>query len=135
MKVVIEAYWFWGVLLYISQVLNNQNALIVQSILQNMVKKIRIHFHHHHQARLIHYFGWEQTPLLMWVRPGYFINWVRCAWPGQNVTRLTQITRMAWPGFNPRLDNLVSFHMHTHIYIYISMLQTKAISLKNQTHT
>ena len=43
-----------------------------------------IHFHHHRQACLIHYFGWEQTPLLMhviqcriWVRSGYFINRVR----------------------------------------------------------
>ena len=43
-----------------------------------------IHFHHHRQARLIHYFGWEQTSLLMyviqcriWVRPAYFINRVK----------------------------------------------------------
>ena len=45
-----------------------------------------IHFHHHRQARLIHYFGREQTPLLthviqsrIRVRPGYFINRVRPA--------------------------------------------------------
>ena len=68
-----------------------------------------IHFHHHHrQAHLIHYFGQEQTPLLMhviqcriWVRPGYFINWVRPAWPGQSITRLTWITWMTRPSFNP----------------------------------
>ena len=41
----------------------------------------RIHFHHYRQACLIHYFGWEQIPLLthviqsrIWVRPGYFIT-------------------------------------------------------------
>ena len=46
----------------------------------------KICFHHHHQACLIHCFGLDQTPLLMhviqcriWVRPGYFINWVRPA--------------------------------------------------------
>ena len=43
-----------------------------------------IHFHHHRQARLIHYFGQEQTPLLthmiqcrIRVRPEYFINWIK----------------------------------------------------------
>ena len=44
-----------------------------------------IHFHHR-QVRLIHYFGWDQTPLLthmiqcrIWITPGYFINLVRPA--------------------------------------------------------
>ena len=64
-----------------------------------------IHFLHHHQACLIHYFGREQMPLLTHViqckipvRSRYFINQVSLAWPGQKVSRLTQITR---PSFNP----------------------------------
>ena len=67
-----------------------------------------MHFHHHHQAHLIHYFCQEQMPLIMHmiqcrilVKPGYFINWVRPAWPGQNVTQLIWITRMTRSGFNP----------------------------------
>ena len=32
------------------------------------------------------------------VRPRYLTKWVRPTWPGQNVTRLTQMIR---PGFNP----------------------------------
>ena len=61
-----------------------------------------------HQARLIHYFGKDHTPLLthviqyrIQVRSGYFINQVRPAWPRQNVTRLTWITQMTQPSFNP----------------------------------
>ena len=64
-----------------------------------------IHFYHHRQARLIHYFGREQTPLLthviqyrIRVRPGCFINRVRHE---QNMTRLTRISQMTRPGFNP----------------------------------
>ena len=67
-----------------------------------------IHFHHHHQACLIHYFGWEQTSLLTYViqwrnqvRPRYFTKRVRPAWPGQNMTQLTRITWTTRPGFNP----------------------------------
>ena len=54
----------------------------------------QIHFHHHHQIHLIHYFVGIQMLLLhviqyrIWVRPGYFINQVRPAWPRQNITRL-----------------------------------------------
>ena len=72
-----------------------------------------IHFRYHRKAHLIHYFGREQTPLLthviqcrIQVRPWYFINRVRPAWPGQNMTRSTGITQMTRPGFNPGLDIL-----------------------------
>ena len=74
-----------------------------------------IHFHHYCQAHLIHYFGQEKMPLthviqsIIWVRPGYFTNWVRPAWLGQNVSRLTQITRMTQPDFNPFMDTLRPF--------------------------
>ena len=82
---VIVALYFRGLRLYVLQVLNDRNTLIVQSILQSMIKKNQgIHFHHHRQAYLIHYFGLKQTPLLahvtqcrIRVRPGYVINQVR----------------------------------------------------------
>ena len=56
-------------------------------------ENLRDKFHHNRQARLIHYFGREKTPLLphmiqcrIRVRPGYFINRIKPAWPGKNVT-------------------------------------------------
>ena len=72
-------------------------------------------------------------PLLMHViqcrirgRPGYFINLVRPAWPGQNVTQLTWIYRMTWPGFNPRKDspdhNMYLVSMQFHPVVVITML-------------
>ena len=79
-------------------------------------KNKEIHVHHHRQACLIHYFGQEQIQLLtqviqcrIRVRSGYFINWVRPTWPGQNMNRLTRITQMTWPGFNPIVHTYISF--------------------------
>ena len=71
-------------LLCIIEALNDPNILIVESVLSN-IQEIR--FHHHHQARLIHYFGQDQTHMIqctIWVRPG-------CYKPDQ--TCLTRIKR------------------------------------------
>ena len=119
---VIAALCFWDTQLCLIQVLNDWNTLIVQSILLNMVKKIRgynsiITI----QAHLICHFGWDQTPLLthviqcrIQVKPRYFINRVRPAWPGQNVTWSTRISR---PSFNPDIDNrLLSFKLVVLLY-------------------
>ena len=84
MKIVIAVLYFWGVLLCIIEVLNNQNILIVESIFSDIQE---ICFHHHHQACLIHYFGQDQTHMIQCtirVRPG-------CYKPDQ--TCLTQIKR------------------------------------------
>ena len=71
-----------------------------------------IHFYHYRQAHLIYYFVRAQTPILthviqcrIRVRPGYFINLVRLAWPGQNVIWITRMTRS---GFNPTIDSILS---------------------------
>ena len=62
-----------------------------------------IHFHHHCQAHLIHYFGQEQVPLLKYVIQCRIQ--VRFAWPRQNVTWLTQMTRS---GFNSDVYSMLT---------------------------
>ena len=107
-KVVVEFYIKWfengysgSMLLRCATALSSTERLKYSNCNQG------IHFHHHCQACLIRYFGREQMPLLMhmiqcriWVWPGYFMNWVRPAWPGQ--------TWPGWPGWPDPVSTLSS---------------------------
>ena len=81
-----------------------------------------IHFHHYRQVHLIHYFGREQTPLLMHViqcririRPGYLLYK-----PGQ--THLTRTKRDLVDLDNP--DNPTRFQPWTMIADRLLNLET-----------
>ena len=72
---------------------------------------------HGYQAHLIYHINQDQIPLLLmqmiqyrfWVRPRYFIKWMRPIWTEQNVTQITQLTWMTWPSFKP-----VSYYCYEH---------------------
>ena len=82
-----------------------------------------IHYHHHHQAHLIHHFYQGQTPLSMhvilcriWViYPDIYkpdethLTWTKC----DRMTRITQ------PGYNPDVHMFVHLSPHIMDYIFI----------------
>ena len=68
MKMVRVAPYFWGACeTVVIQALKDWNALICSQPLQNLEESHGTHFHHDRQARLIHYFDEDQTPLLTYV--------------------------------------------------------------------
>ena len=98
---IIAALYFWGVQLCIIQLPNDQNNLIVQS---NTWDESRDTFPSSLSSMLNFLLWSDKMPLLIhtiqcriWVRPRYFINWIRPTWPGQNVTQVTQSS------FNPAM--------------------------------
>ena len=109
---------FWGVQLRVIQVLNDQNTLIVQSILQNTVKKIKGHALLSSLWSTLNSLLWSGTGAIMKVRdpmqnPGQ--SRIFCK-PGQtNLTRTKrdQITRSS---FNPDINP--SWFLIKSVFIY-----------------
>ena len=57
---MVEVALSFSVRVCVIQVLNNRNTLVVATVNPSKYGK-GIHFHHHRQAPLIHYFGRKQT--------------------------------------------------------------------------